>query len=121
VPLLETQVAAATFGGVALEFGVGVTAERALRVGRTGTDQDQARRGFQQLDEKRAMFGETIDEREDLTLEQEGIDSVFGLGGPGARKLQRRAEERTATTGGGGRAAATEEGARGLGSTRAGT
>jgi hypothetical protein len=89
----------AIFGGTGRRFGVNVsepTAQRAVEVG--GAASPVA--GFQQLQEMSGYFAETITEQADLTAEEEGVQAVFGLGGPGAGRVRARQAERAAQFGG---------------------
>lgn len=99
-PVLERQAAAAQFGGTGTVFGYNIGLDMATRAANAGITQTGAYQGFQQLQGLDPLFQETISEHQDLTAEQAGAESVFGLGKTGTQEIQRRQAEREAAFGG---------------------
>lgn len=116
LPALEDMVQIAETGGAARRLGFDLTVAEMYRVADTNLAYDDLVAGFGTLDERRALFDETISERTDLTVGQEGVDAAFGLGGEGGRQLAYRARSRTAETAGQAGELTEQRGVSGLGS-----
>ena len=104
-PVLETQLAAAEFGGTGFTFGFHIGEDVAMGAGRAGISQSQARSGFANLSAIAPLFDETVTEHTDITPDKEGVAATFGLSGAtGAQKqiTQRQNERKAAFSGGGG-------------------
>lgn len=115
LPALEQMVQQAEAGGAARRLGFDLTAAEMGRVADIDISYEAAVQGFQTLDERRSLFDETISERTDLTVGNEGIGAAFGIGGGDAQELERRAKSRTAATAGTGGELAEQRGVTGLG------
>lgn len=115
IPALEDMVQTAEAGGAARRLGFDLSVGEMQRVADINISYEQAVQGFQSLDEKRGLFDETISERQDLTVGNEGIGAAFGIGGGAAQELEHRAKSRTAETAGSAGDLYGEKGAAGLG------
>lgn len=115
IPALENMVQVAEAGGAAQRLGFDLSVPEMQRVADIDIDYDQAVAGFETLSERRSLFDETISERSDLTVGQEGLEAAFALGGTGREEIERRARTRTAATGGAGGELSENRGATGLG------
>lgn len=115
LPELEKMAATAVAGGIGQRFGVQIAQGIAREIADTGASDAAIWQGFATLDSMRDLFRESISETQDLTVEGEGVSSVFGTQ-PGAQKaLTNRVQQRTAAFRGGGSAASTDQGVVGLG------
>lgn len=117
VPRLIEMAETAMVAGVGRQFGFGLSEAEAERVARQGAGGTQVRSGFEQLNTQRALFNERVgEEGEDLEIEDEGVEAVFGLSGESQEQIRRRFQRRQAEFAGGTRqAAGTEEGFTGIG------
>lgn len=109
-PVLERMLAAAEVGGVGDQFGFDLGQARAEELASIGVEGQEARQGFGELRSIDSLFSESVSETQDLTVEGEGVDAVFDLGGDGGNVLQRRQRERAASLAGGGGAAVQQSG-----------
>jgi hypothetical protein len=114
-PVLDRMATTAEIGGAGHRFGADLDLTRAGELAAIGVNAQQAQAGFRDLDEKGALFNETVSEGTDLTMEGEGVDAIFGLGEGGARKIEQRRQRRVADLGGSTGALVTEKGVRGVG------
>lgn len=115
LPALEDMVQTAEAGGAARRLGFDLSVPEMQRVADINVTYEQAVAGFQTLDEQRNLFNETISERTDLTVGDQGIGAAFGIGGGDAQELAHRAQSRKAETAGSSGALAGEKGVSGLG------
>ena len=118
LPHLEQQVTAATIGAQGQARGFGLDVGRAEQLAQFGVTGDQAHQGFDQLDQMRHLFDETISEKANLTAQQEGVGAVFGMDATSADVLAQRANERKAAFAGSSDATSSREGITGLGTAR---
>lgn len=93
-PVLMEMANKAFVGGYGKRFGFDVGQDTATQIVQSGRT-DQAPQAFEQLDQARSYFDETISEKTDLTQEQ-GVRSAFGLDGDATRAVQQRQQERQA-------------------------
>ena len=115
LPALENMVQQAEAGGAARRLGFDLTAAEMGRVADINLGYDQLVSGFASLDEKRSLFDETISERDDYTVGNEGVGAAFNIGPGEARKLAQRGESRAAETGGQAGTLTEQKGVSGLG------
>lgn len=115
LPALEDMVQTAEVGGAARRLGFDLSVAEMYRVADTNLAYDDLVAGFGTLDERRALFDETITERTNLTVGEAGVEAAFGLGGEGARDLAQRARSRAAETAGAGGELTEQRGVSGLG------
>lgn len=109
LPALEEMAQVAEAGGAARRFGFGLTREEMERLAAYNVAYDQLVSGFGELEQNKALFGETLYEGEDFTVGQEGVESAFGM--QGQDKLRKRGEARAAETSGGTGGILTQQGA----------
>lgn len=115
IPELENMVQIAEAGGAARRMGFGLTLGEMQRMEAANITYEQAVEGFRNLDERRLLFEESLYERTDMTVGDQGVGAAFGIGGGDVTELERRAEEREASTRGKGGVASGNEGVSGLG------
>lgn len=115
-PVLETKLAAAQDAGAGRRFGFDLNYDQADRLARVGVGQDQAAKGFLQLNSQAGLYHEGFGEHTDLTAEEEGVRATFGLDAEAQRVVDRRAQGRQAQFGGGGGASDGKTGVSGAGS-----
>lgn len=115
IPALEDMVQQAEAGGAARRLGFNLTQPEMQQLADVNITYDQLVSGFGTLDEKRSLFDETISERTDLTVGNEGIGAAFGIGGGDAQALEHRAKSRTAESAGAGGELGESRGVTGLG------
>lgn len=112
---LEDMVQTAEAGGAAKRFGFGLSRPEMQRIADINISYDQAVAGFAELDRTRSLFDESISERDNYTVGNEGIGAAFNLEGGATRKLEQRGEARAAETAGGGGSLVEQRGVSGLG------
>lgn len=95
-PFLERAVTEAEISGAGARFGVGVNEDMANRLATIGVTSGQAQQGFQQLNQIKPLFNETITETTDLKAEQEGVGAVFGTDATSADAVRKRRDTRAA-------------------------
>lgn len=120
MPLLEQAADVGYFVGTGRRFGYNLGVSNATKMSALDVTDEQARSGFDslhQLDVGGGVFQETIDENQDLTVEDQGVEAVFGTGGTGAQDIKKRQDTRSAAFQGGG-GAGLSQGGLGLGSNR---
>jgi hypothetical protein len=101
--VLMRQIEVAEIGGSARISGINIGQAQSERLSSLGISPQQASAGFQDLTRRRGLFRETASERRDMTAENEGINSRFGLdSGQSAEDLDRRLASRQAAFQGGG-------------------
>lgn len=115
IPELENMVQIAEAGGAAKRLGFGLTLAEMQRMEAANITYEQAVEGFRNLDERRLLFEESLYERDDLTVGDQGIGAAFGIAGGDVTELERRAEAREASTKGKGGVLAENRGVTGLG------
>lgn len=115
MPLLETQMAAAEVGGTANRFGIGMgrsLGEELARLGVTGQSSEQQ---FGQLAQGKGLFDENFGEKDNLSVDKEGVEAVFNIDQGAVKKVAKRSEERSAAFAGSGGTSVGQKGASGLG------
>lgn len=116
LPQLERMTTQVEIGGVGSTFGLDLSLGRAGQLADAGVTRGAMRQGLMRLDGERSLFTETISEGTDLSIEQQGLDSTFGLGEGGAEVIeQRKRERKAAMSGAGGNALLTDRGLVGVG------
>lgn len=119
MPALRLQVDAAGVAGAGTSFGfANLGRDRALEIASSGYDFETSADRWVSLVQTRPIFDETITERDDMQVLDEGVEAVFGLEGAGdsMRAIeQRRKERRASFAGGGGVMGSEQTGAAGLG------
>lgn len=115
LPIIQRQLTMAEISGAGNIMGIDVGQGTAGQLADLGIDFREAQQGFQRLDQIRGAFTESVGERQDLTIEGEGIAATFGTG-PGAQgALERRIAGRQKALQGGGGAAVSQRGVIGAG------
>jgi hypothetical protein len=117
MPLLDKAVTEAEIAGTGARFGVGIDEAMAGRLADIGVNLGSANQGFGQLAQRASLFDESVSERRDLQINQEGVAATFGTDTESAGLVQRRQEQRAADFSGQDGAAVTQKGIVGLGST----
>jgi len=102
LPILEQQVSTAEIAGFGDIFGIGIGQATASRLASMGYDGRTASPGFQQVNQQRALFDESITESDDMRAEVEGVDAAFGLNQDTADSIDRRRLQRIGSLSGGG-------------------
>lgn len=112
---LEDMARSAVAGGAMRAAGFDMDAITAGRLAGFDFEDQTVRAGFARLAQLRAVFTETMGERneQDLDAMREGVNSVFDIG-QGAEAMERRVQTRINEFAGGGGAYATNEGLTGL-------
>ena len=78
--ILEEQVRMAEIAGIGHEWvGGWLTAGRSAKLAENGVTAEQARAGFEQIAAMEPLFRETVSERNDLSIEREGVSATFGV------------------------------------------
>ncbi len=113
-PVLERQLAAALDAGAAKRYGWNLDYGIADRLASVGITEDEAAKGFLQLNSQRGLFAENFGES-DITAEDTGVKATFGLDAEAQRTVDRRVQSRQAAFSGDGGTLTTQEGARGAG------
>ncbi len=117
-PLLMEQAEQALIAGTGWEMNIDITQTTAAHLEDIGINQQQAFAEFRQLATDRSLFDETLSEGSDLRIEQEGVQSQFGLNSSARLRLDARRTARRNLLSGGGGAQVTGSGVIGLGSAR---
>lgn len=110
MPVLERMVGTAEIGAESRRLHIGLDNAMARKLFGIGVDQAQARSGFQELDQERGLYDETLDEDQDLALSKEGVEAQFGLDSNSSEAIRRRRGARSARFEGGGGAATSGTG-----------
>lgn len=110
MPVLERMVGTAEIGAESRRLHIGLDNAMARKLFGIGVDQAAARSGFQELDEQRGLYDETLDEDQDLALSKEGVEAQFGLDSNANEAIRRRRGARSARFEGGGGAATSGTG-----------
>lgn len=110
-PVLQQDLATAQVAGYGRKFGFNLEETQARQAAAAGVTVQEAKSGFSQLNAQRPLFEETVDETEDVTLD-EGVQAQFNLSGEAQTKVARRAESRAAKTGGSAQGAVDQQGVR---------
>ncbi|MBM4407751.1 MAG: hypothetical protein FJ038_03920 [Chloroflexi bacterium] len=111
---IERMAQKAIVSGNAATFGFEVGEGLADQIVSRGIQGGQALQAFQQINDRRDYFRETVSDTQDVTA-TEAIEAQFGTDPDANRVVNRRLEERQAAFGGGASSVATDQGARGLG------
>lgn len=115
LPMLQRELAMAQVAGAGAIQGIGVNQATAGQLADLGVGYRDAQQGFQRLDQIRPVFAESVGERNDLTIEGEGIAATFGTA-PGAQgQIEKRITSRQKQLQGGGQAAISNRGIIGAG------
>lgn len=115
LPLQQHQLAMAEIGGASQRLNIGIDKQQADTLAGMGVTYGGAQQAFSGLDRSRGLFDETVGERQDLTINQTGVDAAFGTA-PGAQaELDQRLAARKANVDGGGGATVGSRGVSGLG------
>lgn len=110
LPILEQQVSTAEIAGFGDIFGIGIGQATAERLAAMGYDGRTASPGFQEINQRRALFNESITETTDLRAEVEGVDAAFGLNQDTADTIENRRLGRISALSGGGGLAIDQSG-----------
>jgi len=100
---LIRQVEVSKIGGRSTIANIGIGAAGAKRLAELGITAQEAGTQFANINRRAGLFRETVSESRDLTKEDEGVDSAFGLDdGDANNRLQGRLRARQAAFRGGG-------------------
>jgi len=106
-PTLIQQARSAQIGGQAvLQAGMQLTAEQAEDLARAGISEEQARAGFQAIEQAQELFAALPGQTGEMITEEEQVAGVFGTSAAAQQRIRRRTRERQAEFEAGGRFAA---------------
>lgn len=116
-PILERAVQVGSIGGLARATGINLARAKAERIFEFGFTGEQSQARLADLFSRKDLFRETITEGDDMALEEEGVDAIFGLDSNAENAMRTRLDERNAFGKGGGGAVLARTGT-GFGSAR---